>query len=434
MRVAIAGAGIGGLTTALSLHAAGIRDVAVYESVTELRPLGVGINLLPHAVRELTELGLGDELSKLGVATSRLTYFNRFGQEIWSEPRGIDAGYRWPQYSVHRGELQMLLRDAVERALPGSIVLGSTVRSANPSATPAGGEDVVLRSHDGGERVVHADVVVGADGIHSTLRARRYPDQGDPVWNGLMLWRGTAWVKPFLDGRTMIMAGDGQQKFVAYPLSGTMDDGDHRGLVRLNVIAERRVLDDGPGENSWTHSVDPVEVAREFRDWDFGWLDVPATIASATQLLRYPMVDRNPVARWTFGHQTLLGDAAHPMYPIGSNGASQVIIDARTLARELATAETAAEALSRYEAARLPLTSALTLSNRELGPERVMQLAFERAPEGFSHIHDVVSPDELSSIAARYKQAAGFAPELLNERESLSVRRIRRNGEKVTNT
>jgi len=419
MNVVIAGAGIGGLTAALSLHAAGITNVTIYESVNELRPLGVGINLLPHAVRELTELGLGEELSRLGVATSRLSYFNRFGQEIWTEPRGINAGYRWPQYSIHRGELQMLLRDEVDRVMPGSLVLGTAVQSSAPSA--GGGETVVVCLPSGAESDIHADVVVGADGIHSTLRARQYPDQGDPVWNGLMLWRGTAWVDPYLDGRTMIMAGDGQQKFVAYPLSGAQDDAEHSGRVRLNFIAERRVPEESPGDSSWTRSAEPAEVAREFRDWDFGWLNVPAVIASATELLRYPMVDRDPVERWNFGNQTLLGDAAHPMYPIGSNGASQAIIDARTLAFELATAPTVAEALARYESARLPLTAALTLSNRQLGPERVMQLAFERAPDGFAHINDVVSPEELQSIAAQYKQAAGFAPELLNDRASLSV-------------
>ena len=421
MKVLIAGAGIGGLTTALSLHAAGITDVSIHESVPEIRPLGVGINLLPHAVRELTELGLGDEVARLGVPTSALSYFNRFGQQIWSEPRGLAAGYRWPQYSIHRGELQMLLRDTVERLLPGSIVLGSAVQSSTPAV--GGGEDVVVRAVDGTEAVLHADVVVGADGIHSALRARQYPNQGDPVWNGLMLWRGTAFVEPYLDGRTMIMAGDGQQKFVSYPLQSqrAAADSGHSGLVRINFIAERRLNDSGPGENSWTRAADPAEVAKEFRDWDFGWLNVPAVIASANELLAYPMVDRDPVSRWNFGSQTLLGDAAHPMYPIGSNGASQAIIDARTLAFELASSDSVSDALARYEGARLPLTSGLTLSNRSLGPERVMQIAFERAPHGFDQIHDVIEQDELESIAAQYKQAAGFAPALLNERASLSV-------------
>jgi 2-polyprenyl-6-methoxyphenol hydroxylase-like FAD-dependent oxidoreductase len=419
VKVLIAGAGIGGLATALALHAAGITDVTIRESVNELRPLGVGINLLPHAVRELTELGLGDELARLGVPTSRLSYFNRFGQEIWTEPRGRAAGYLWPQYSIHRGELQMLLRDTVEQRLPGSIVLGSSVRSSTPWA--AGGEVVAVRADDGTESVLHADVVVGADGIHSTLRAGRYPLEGDPVWNGLMLWRGTAWVEPYLDGRTMIMAGDGQQKFVAYPLSNPGSSADRGGLVRVNFIAERRVDNAGPGENSWTKTADPFDVARFFDGWKFEWLDVPNVISSANELLQYPMVDRDPVERWTFGTQTLLGDAAHPMYPIGSNGASQAIIDARTLAYELATAASVPVALSRYEGIRLPLTTAVTLSNRELGPERVMQIAFERAPKGFAHIHDVMSQQELESIAAQYKQSAGFAPELLNERASLSV-------------
>ncbi len=420
MRILIAGAGIGGLTTALSLYAAGITDVSIHESVSEIRPLGVGINLLPHAVRELTELGLGEEVALLGVPTSALSYFNRFGQQIWSEPRGLAAGYRWPQYSIHRGELQMLLRDTVESLLPGSIVLGSSVRASTPAA---GGEDVVVRAVDGTETVQHADVVVGADGIHSALRARQYPDQGDPVWNGLMLWRGTAFVEPYLDGRTMIMAGDGRQKFVAYPLQSqrTAADSGHSGSVRVNFIAERRLTDSGPGENSWIRAADPAEVAKDFRDWDFGWLNVPAVIASANELLAYPMVDRDPVARWTFGSQTLLGDAAHPMYPIGSNGASQAIIDARTLAFELATSDSISDALARYERVRLPLTSELTLCNRSLGPERVMQIAFERAPHGFGHIHEVIEQDELESIAAQYKRAAGFAPALLNERASLSV-------------
>lgn len=219
----------------------------------------------------------------------------------------------------------------------------------------------------------------------------------------------------------MIMAGDGQQKFVAYPLSSAGTDPDNRRLVRVNVIAERRVTDGGPGENSWTRCADPVEVAREFRDWDFEWLDVPGIISSSIEFLKYPMVDRDPVSRWNFGSQTLLGDPAHPMCPIGSNGASQAIIDARTLAFELATADSVTDALSRYESVRLPLTSALTLSNRSLGPERVMQIAFERAPRDFVHIHDVIEQEELESIAAQYKQAAGFAPALLKERATLSV-------------
>ena len=420
MDVIIAGAGIGGLTTALALHAAGIDDVTLYESAPELRPLGVGINLLPHAVRELTELGLGEHLAAIGVATSTLSYFNRRGQEIWSEPRGLAAGYDWPQYSVHRGGLQLMLRDAVvERLGADSIRLGCTVDDAQDD-----GELMSVRvaEHGGAEqggtvRRVSAEVVVGADGIHSALRRQHHPDEGAPVWNGLILWRGTARVAPCLDGRTMIMAGDAHQKFVAYPLSAPGDDG----LQVVNFIAEYRSDDDEPGASSWNRSADPSTVLGRFAEWDFGWLDVPTVIGSADQILEYPMVDRDPIPRWTFGRQTLLGDAAHAMYPIGSNGASQAIIDARTLAYELGTKGPTELALDAYEAERRPRTTQLTLTNRSMGPERVMQLAYERAPGGFDDIEVVVPYAERAAIADRYKSAAGFVPEQLNRRPSLSV-------------
>ncbi|WP_157007462.1 flavin-dependent oxidoreductase [Agromyces laixinhei] len=415
MKVLIVGAGIGGLATALSLHDAGIRDITIVEQVAELRPLGVGINLLPHAVRELTELGLGDALVGMGMPTSRLTYTNRFGQEIWSEPRGLAAGYQWPQYSVHRGELQMLLFDEVcERLGAGRVRLGLAAVSSDARADAA---SVTLRDAAGIEEVLTADVVIAADGIHSALRTQRYPDEGALVWNRLILWRGTAVAPAYLDGRTMIMAGDGLQKFVAYPLETPRADG----LARINFIAEYRAGGDDSGISDWNRAVDPGRVIDMFADWHFDWLDVPALIAASDQVLEYPMVDRDPVDRWTWGTQTFLGDAAHAMYPIGSNGASQAILDARTIAHELATAADVPAALAAYEAARRPVTAALTLSNRSLGPERVMQLAYERAPQGFDDIEQVVPLAERQRIAAEYKQAAGFDPSLLNDRPSLSV-------------
>lgn len=337
-----------------------------------------------------------------------MRYVNRFGQSIWSERRGVAAGYTWPQMSVHRGEFQMVLLDAVrERLGADAVVFGhrlSGVDGATATFTTAGGE-----------RTVTGDVVIGADGIHSALRRQSYPDEGRPVWNGLTLWRGTARVAPFLDGQTMIMAGDGEQKFVAYPLS--MPDSD--GLARINFIAERR----GSGEETvdWNHAVDPAPIVRLFRDWSFDWLDVPGVIAAAEEILEYPMVDRDPLPRWTYGASTLLGDAAHPMYPNGSNGASQAIIDARTLAYHLATAGSPEAALAAYEADRRPVTSAIVESNRQSGPERVMLLAHERAPDGFDDIHDVLAADELTEIATSYKRAAGFLPEVLNHRPSLNA-------------
>ncbi|WP_127473195.1 flavin-dependent oxidoreductase [Microbacterium sulfonylureivorans] len=411
MGIAIVGAGIGGLAAALSLHAVGRTDVTVYERATALRPLGVGINLLPHAVRELTELGLADRVARCGIAPSTLTYVNRFGQPIWSEPRGREAGYRWPQLSVHRGEVQMVLADAVrERLGLDALRLGHRLIRVDQGADAA---TAVFATAEG-EASVTADLVVAADGIHSAARAARYPDQGPPIWNGLTLWRGTARVPAFLDGRTMVMAGDGEQKFVAYPLSGP----DASGLARVNFIAERR----GAGAETvdWNLSVDAAPIVELFRDWRFEGLDVPGVIAAADELLEYPMVDRDPIPRWTFGRMTLLGDAAHAMYPNGSNGASQAILDARTLAFHLATAPSADAALAAYEEDRRPATSALIESNRAQGPERVMLLAHERAPEGFADVHDVISAEELTDIAASYKRAAGFHPDVLNVRSSLT--------------
>ncbi|HWA63727.1 MAG TPA: flavin-dependent oxidoreductase [Caulobacteraceae bacterium] len=417
MRVIIAGAGLGGLTLALSLHAAGITDVEVFEQAEELRPVGVGINLLPHAMRELTELGLGERVARLGIETEALVYANRFGQEIWREPRGRFAGYRWPQISIHRGKLQMLLLEACrERLGPERIHLG---RRAERVDTGPSGASLWLGAGTGatGGRA-DGDVVVAADGIHSAIRAQFHPDEGPPVWNGRVLWRGVTEGRPFLGGATMVMAGHQDQKFVCYPID---PDVASRGWSLINWIAELRI----EGETSWRREDwnRPGRLADflpKFRDWHFGWLDVPAVIEARERVFEYPLVDRDPLERWTFGRTTLLGDAAHPMYPIGSNGASQAVLDARTLAFELATAATIDAALEAYEAARRPATTKLVLLNRQNGPEQVMQLAHERAPAGFSDVAEVLSREELEATAGAYKAAAGFDRDALNGRPSLT--------------
>lgn len=434
LKIVIAGAGIGGLATALSLHRAGFTDVVVYERVGALRPLGVGINLLPHAVRELTELGLAESVERIAVKPSRLSYYNRFGQPIWSEPRGTEAGYSWPQLSVHRGEFQMLLVDEVRRRLgDDAIRLDSRLIGVEHGEHQ---EYARFARSSGEEFEVTADVFIAADGIHSTLRAQEYPEDGAPVWSGLVLWRGTATVPAYLDGRTMIMAGDGEQKFVAYPLAPA--DGDDPGSLRLNFIAERRAPEGTTELADWNLPIDPEPIVELFSEWTFDWLDVPATIAAADQILEYPMVDREALPAWRFGSSVLLGDAAHAMYPNGSNGASQAILDARTLAFHLAngvaalatsdgrpdasrTTAAIRAALHAYDADRRPATARLLEMTRALGPERVMQLAYDRAPEGFADIHDVIPADELQQIADDYKRTAGFHPSTLNERASLSA-------------
>lgn len=414
MKIIIVGAGIGGLAAAVSLHEAGLRDVTVYERSTAIRGLGVGINLLPHALRELTELGVNETIAALGVEPRTLAYYNRFGQEVWSEPRGLAAGYSWPQLSVHRGRLQLALRDLAEARLAEPIRLGHRLVGVTSNAD---GTETARFATDDGEVEATADVIVGADGIHSALRALRYPAEGAPPWGGLTLWRGVTRIPAFLDGRTMIMAGDGEQKFVAYPLS----EPDEDGRMLVNFIAERRV--GGTGDADWNRSVDPAPIAELFRDWRFDWLDVPAAIAAADEILEYPMVDRDALPQWTFGRTTLLGDAAHAMYPNGSNGGSQAILDARTLAFHLATSQSIDEGLAGYEQARRPAMTSLLAGTRATGPERVMQLAYERAPQGFSDIDAVVPEAERAKIAADYKAAAGFLPSILNERPSLTPSR-----------
>lgn len=411
MKIIIVGAGIGGLAAAISLHEAGLHDVTVYERSTAIRGLGVGINLLPHALRELTELGIADSIVELGVEPRTLAYYNRFGQPIWHEPRGLDAGYRWPQLSVHRGRLQLALRDLAEARLAEPIRLDH--RLVAVASNDDGTETATFATTDGTVEAT-ADVVIGADGIHSALRALRYPTEGAPPWGGLTLWRGVTRIPAFLDGRTMIMAGDADQKFVAYPLAPA--DADGRMLV--NFIAERRV--GGTGDADWNRQVDPAPIAELFSEWTYDWLDVPAAIAAADEILEYPMVDRDALPQWTFGRTTLLGDAAHAMYPNGSNGGSQAILDARTLAFHLATAPGIDAGLAAYEQARRPAMTALLAGTRATGPERVMQLARERAPQGFSDIDEVIPHAERAQIAADYKTAAGFLPEILNDRPSLT--------------
>ena len=411
MTVLIAGGGIGGLTLALSLHQIGI-EAKVFESVPELRPLGVGINVLPHAVRELTELGLGDRLDLFGVRTRELAYFSKRGQPIWSEPRGIEAGYRWPQFSIHRGILQQILLDTViERLGRGSVLTGHhlTEFAETDSGVRARFVDRATGanagSHDG-------TLLIAADGIHSAIREKLFPQEGAPLWNGRILWRGITTADAFLSGRTMIMAGHERLKFVCYPISSAADGN---GKFQINWVAERLLDPDYRWRREdYNRTARLDEFLPWFEDWRFDWLDVPGLIRNCPQAYEYPLVDRDPLDRWTFGRITLLGDAAHPMYPIGSNGASQAILDARVLTREILQHGETHAALAAYEAERRPATTELVKLNRRNGPEQVMQLVEERAPQGYNVVTDVLSQQELEDIANTYKRVAGFQVEALN--------------------
>jgi 2-polyprenyl-6-methoxyphenol hydroxylase-like FAD-dependent oxidoreductase len=408
LTVLIIGAGIAGLTTALSLHQIGI-DCRVYESVDTIEPLGVGINTLPHAVRELTELGLREQLAATAVATARLAYYSSRGQLIWEEPRGEAAGYHWPQFSIHRGELQMLLLAAARARLGADRILtGHQLVGWEETATGVRARFVHRRTGEPRDDA-EGSLLIGADGIHSVVRSVFYPNEGPPVWNGAIMWRGVTTGQSFLDGRTMIMAGHEALKFVAYPIS--------RQSPVINWIAERRFKSDHAWRpEDWSRPGKLQEFLPWFETWRFDWLDVPAVIRAADRCFEYPMVDRDPVDRWSFGRVTLLGDAAHAMYPIGSNGASQAILDARVLAREIQSRGPVPEALQAYEDERRPATARIVLANRGNGPEQVMQLVNERAPGGFDRIEDVLTRDELEESAAAYKRIAGFDKAALNAR------------------
>ena len=412
MQVLIAGGGIGGLATALSLHQTGI-GCTVFEQVQEPRELGVGINTLPHAIKELAALGLLDALDAAGIRTRELIYANRFGQHVWRELRGLDAGLDTPQFSIHRGKLLGVLLAAVrDRLGPDSVRTGCRFVDFTEQS-----DRVVARfeQRGGGDVLeVEGDVLVGADGIHSALRGRLYPDEGPPVWNGTMLWRGAADWPVWMDGRTMIISGGMTAKFVYYPIHADPARLDRR-LTNWAVMA--RIGEGGvpPRREDWNRpgvmaELEPL-VREQFR---LDFVDPLALIRASGEFYEYPLCDREPLACWSFGRVTLLGDAAHPMYPVGSNGASQAVLDARALARHLLRAPDVPAALVAYDAERRPMTTEIVLNNRKGGPERVIDLLETRAPDGFIDVEAIASHAEREAIVRGYATMAGFAKEQIN--------------------
>ncbi|MEU5159755.1 flavin-dependent oxidoreductase [Streptomyces sp. NPDC020875] len=413
----IAGGGIAGLTTALALHRAGFTKVTVVEAAREIRPVGAGLNILPNAVRELDELGLLDALSRHGLPTRELRYYHRGGGLISSDPRGIAAGYRWPQLSIGRGALQVALADAVrERLGPEAVVPG--VRVAGIEQQPHGRPRVRIQHRDGvhrGSGSLEPDVLIGADGIRSAVRAGLNPDEGEPPWNGLVIWRGVSRVPAKDAGTFMFIAGDDRQKAVVYPLA---EPDPSNGTVLMNW-ALAVPGDDGAGppgayRGDWNRRIPAERCARHFAGWEFDGVSVERVVAAAEQAYEYPMVDREPLDRWSHGRTTLVGDAAHAMYPAGSNGATQSVVDARALARALSVHRDPAEALAAYEAERRPAMTELQRANRSMGPEIVINLAHERAPDGFTDIDAVIPPEERARITARYEAQGAFAPPTVN--------------------
>lgn len=405
MTVIIAGAGIGGLAAALMLHARGIK-AQVIEQASEVREVGVGINTLPHSIAELAGLGLLPRLDEVGLRTRELRYLTRTGQEVWRELRGMYAGHEFPQFSIHRGRLQKLLFDAViERMGPDAVQTG--LRLSGFVQDESGVSVHCTDSHEGtSSRMFRGEVLVCADGIHSVGRRSFYPDEGPPSWDGVVMWRGATEWPIWEDGETMAIAGGLGGKLVLYPIAPAQD-----GRQLLNWVVNIRVADGSispPPPDSWSRMAPLFKVLPYAKRFHVPGIDIGTLVRSSGAIFEYPMADRDPLPRWTHGRVTLLGDAAHPMYPVGSNGAAQAILDARCLADLLARCEHPREALYRYELDRLPKTAEVVRINRIGGPERVIDEVEKRSPAGFDDVNDVLTSEEREAIVNGYAKMAGF--------------------------
>jgi 2-polyprenyl-6-methoxyphenol hydroxylase-like FAD-dependent oxidoreductase len=411
MEVLIIGAGIGGLTLALMLQQAGI-PCRVFEAAPEIKPLGVGINLLPHAMKELAALGLEERLASKGVLTAEAVFFNRFGQLIYREKLGRAAGYAWPQISIHRSDLHAALADAViERLGRDRLMLGWECVAAEQDAGAA-----IARFRDtAGQRSLPAQqgaAVIGCDGIHSAIRRQLYPEEGEPIYSGVNMWRGVTRWPPILSGASMIRAGwFTHAKIVVYPIR---HDIDAAGRQLVNWVVE---IETAKYERwNWSRAARLEDFIAPMAAWHFDWLDVPEFLRSAEVILEYPMVDKDPLPRWSFGRVTLLGDAAHPMYPRGSNGAGQAIVDARALVDSLAAAGDAPAALAAYDERRREATAKVVRANRVTPPDAILGEVHRRTGDKpFTAIEDVISPEELQAISDGYKRVAGYEKEKLGK-------------------
>ena len=410
-KVIIAGGGIGGLTLALTLHQIGV-PFLVLEKSRAMRPLGVGINIQPNAVRELFDLGLTSEiLDTIGVSAKEWALVGLNGKEVYAEKRGLDAGYNWPQFAAHRGELLMLLyRTLIERAGAESVMLDAKV--VKYLKQPAGEVDVSVRGSDGSRFQISSSLLIGADGIHSAVRAQMHPDQPPIHWGGAIMWRGTVRTKPLRTESSFIGLGTHQHRMVIYPISKPEADG----TVLTNWIAELTIdRNEGWFEDNWFKEVPIESFAHHFEGFRYDWLDVPSMLNESECGYMNPMIDRDPVATWIDGLVALMGDAAHAMYPTGSNGASQAIVDARVIGAAILTQGLTPDALKSYDDQLCKKVSELVLRNRSAGPFGLLDILNDRCGGVFENIEAVISLEERNEFMRKYKTAAGFAIEALNE-------------------
>lgn len=407
MSVIVAGGGIAGLAFALTCHEIGV-DVCVYEAAQQIEPLGVGINLQPNAVRELYQLGLQPNLQQIGIEAEEWALFFSNAHPIWAEPRGTLAGYHWPQYSVHRGQLQMCLLAAVRERLGENSVV-SDARLSSFENQP-GSVTAHFTNASGDSFAAEGELLIGADGIHSSVRRQIHPHQGDVNWSGAVMWRGVSRYTPPRTKNSFVMVGSVAQRFICYPVEPL----DSNGETLLNWIAELRPEDSSVFDQSdWNKPAKANAFMNEFEDWIFDWLNVPAIVERAEGIWEFPMVDRDPVDRWSEGRVGLIGDAAHAMFPHGSNGASQAIVDGRVLGAALQKHGTTPVAFKAYESQLLERINELLVRNRGEGPVGVLLDIEQRLAAGES-LEEAIDEQEVARFMARYKEAAGFARDTLN--------------------
>jgi 5-methylphenazine-1-carboxylate 1-monooxygenase len=411
MKVVVVGAGIAGLTMALRLHHVGI-DCAVYEQSGRLSELGLGLNLLPQAVKELVTVGLLDRLDEVGVRSRELVYAHRLGPEILRRPCGLDAGFTLPQFSMHRGRLQSVLWRAVrERLGEGAVRLGH--RLVGFEQDEHGVRARFVDRHGDPLPAVRGDVLVAADGIHSAVRSILFPEEGPPRWNGVMMWRGATDWPVVGTGLPNLIAGGTAAKLVVYPIGHGRSAGTRLTNWAICVLTGR-AGDPPPQRQDWSRPAEREVVARHLARFSSPLVDHRALVEATEECFEFPMCDRDPLPFWSRGRVTLLGDAAHPMYPMGSNGAAQGILDATSLSGHLASEPDPVAALRAYEDERLPVTSEVVRRNREGGPEGVIDEVERRAPHGFSRIDEVISPAELEAVLTGYAQASGGSQTQVN--------------------
>lgn len=421
-RVIIAGGGIGGLVMALTLHEIGV-PCTVLESVNDIRPLGVGINLQPNAVRELEELGIGsDALDAVGTPAREWALVGLNGKDIYAEARGKFAGYNWHQYAVHRGKFHLMLyAQVLERLGPDAVRLGHKVTGYRTETD--GTVTALIDLADGSTDEMRAKLLIGADGIHSAIRAQMHPDQPPIHWGGTIMWRGTARAKPIRSGSSFVGLGTSRHRVVFYPISHPDEDG----LADINWIAEQTFDSNHDwAKSGWFRAVSMSEFAHEFDGFVYDWFDLPALLAQSDVAYENPMIDRDPIPTWIDGPVALMGDAAHPMYPTGSNGASQAIIDARVIGRAMLDHGVTQAALAAYNDALCSPIGQVAMRNRSAGPFGLLDMVDARCDGHFDTIDDVIPAEERAAFMLAYQQAAGFAKDQLNTASSRIVR-----GEKV---